>query len=259
MRVIAELEATGREAYTGAIGYASPVAGLELNVAIRTLEIQGERIWLGAGGGITAGSDPWAELEESLLKARPVIEAAGGRVNSSAGRTPPARRTPRAIDSPRALDGGADRPDPGLGVFSTMLASGGRVLDLDLHVARLRASARALYGVELRTDLEGAVIEQAAEHPRARLRVLVRPGPESPAEVEVEAQPVEPDPAGGPQAVLLAPALLPGGLGEHKWIDRRLLTGSRSVSVQCRCWWTSTARCSRPRQRTCGSSSTTPS
>ena len=39
MRVIAELESTWREAYTGAIGYASPVAGLELNVAIRTLEI----------------------------------------------------------------------------------------------------------------------------------------------------------------------------------------------------------------------------
>ena len=51
MRVIAELEASGREAYTGAIGYASPVAGLELNVAIRTLEMSGERIWLGAGGG----------------------------------------------------------------------------------------------------------------------------------------------------------------------------------------------------------------
>jgi para-aminobenzoate synthetase/4-amino-4-deoxychorismate lyase len=34
MRVIAELERTGREAYTGAIGYVSPVAGLELSVAI---------------------------------------------------------------------------------------------------------------------------------------------------------------------------------------------------------------------------------
>ena len=43
MRVIAELEAGGREAYTGAVGYASPVAGLELNVAIRTLELRGER------------------------------------------------------------------------------------------------------------------------------------------------------------------------------------------------------------------------
>jgi para-aminobenzoate synthetase/4-amino-4-deoxychorismate lyase len=104
-----------------------------------------------------------------------------------------------------------------------MLASGGRVLDLDSHLTRLRASARALYGVELRTDLEGAIVERAGEHPRARLRVLVRPRPKPPAEVEIEAQPLEPGPAGAAQAVLLAPALLPGGLGEHKWIDRRLL------------------------------------
>ena len=94
MRVIAELEASGREAYTGAIGYASPVAGLELNVAIRTLEISGDRIWLGAGGGITSGSDPQAELEECFLKARPVIEAAGGRLADLPGPLPPAAASP---------------------------------------------------------------------------------------------------------------------------------------------------------------------
>ncbi len=49
LSVIAELESTGREAYTGAIGFASPVAGLELNVAIRTFETHGSRIWLGRG------------------------------------------------------------------------------------------------------------------------------------------------------------------------------------------------------------------
>ena len=38
LHVIAELEATGREVYTGAIGFASPHAGLELSVAIRTFE-----------------------------------------------------------------------------------------------------------------------------------------------------------------------------------------------------------------------------
>ncbi|MDQ3609784.1 MAG: chorismate-binding protein, partial [Actinomycetota bacterium] len=47
LEVIAGLEATGREVYTGAIGFASPVAGLELNVAIRTFEVQGDRVWLG--------------------------------------------------------------------------------------------------------------------------------------------------------------------------------------------------------------------
>ena len=58
MKVIAAARATGREVYTGAIGFASPHAGLELNVAIRTFEAGDEQLWLGAGGGIVADSDP---------------------------------------------------------------------------------------------------------------------------------------------------------------------------------------------------------
>ncbi|HET9105019.1 MAG TPA: chorismate-binding protein [Solirubrobacteraceae bacterium] len=80
MHVIAALEATAREVYTGAIGYASPLAGLELNVAIRTLELHDGAMWLGAGGGIVADSDPRAELEEALAKARPVAAALGTTV-----------------------------------------------------------------------------------------------------------------------------------------------------------------------------------
>ena len=82
LKVIAELEPTGREVYTGAIGYASPLAGLELNVAIRTLELSEGRLWLGVGGGIVADSDPQAELEETLVKARPVAAAVGTTVLS---------------------------------------------------------------------------------------------------------------------------------------------------------------------------------
>ena len=80
LRVIAELEPAGREVYTGAIGFASPVAGLELNVAIRTLELAGGRVWLGAGGGIVADSEPRRELEEALAKARPIAAAVGTAV-----------------------------------------------------------------------------------------------------------------------------------------------------------------------------------
>ena len=79
MRVIAELEAGGREAYTGAIGFASPVAGLELNVAIRTFEMNGDRIWMERA----AASWPTRSLRTSWrsasFKARPVIAAAGAR------------------------------------------------------------------------------------------------------------------------------------------------------------------------------------
>jgi anthranilate/para-aminobenzoate synthase component I len=84
MRVIAELEPTGREVYTGAVGFASPIAGLELNVAIRTFEQLGDRLWLGAGGGIVAGSDAEQEFEEALLKASPLVAAIGSRIDPEA-------------------------------------------------------------------------------------------------------------------------------------------------------------------------------
>ena len=81
LHVIAELERAGREVYTGAVGFASPAAGLELNVAIRTLELADGQVWLGAGGGIVADSDPHTELEEALTKARPIAAAVGTTVD----------------------------------------------------------------------------------------------------------------------------------------------------------------------------------
>jgi para-aminobenzoate synthetase / 4-amino-4-deoxychorismate lyase len=213
MRVIAELEATGREAYTGAIGYASPLAGLELNVAIRTLELRGERIWLGAGGGIVADSDPEAEFEECLLKARPVVEAAGGRLSAPAAPGPA-----RPAGAVFALDDELSRPDAAMGVFSTMLVRDGEPVDLAAHLDRLRASAREIYGRDLPADLEGALHDAAATHETARLRVRAGTGNEGIT--------VEPLRAGGDSMpVVLVPAVLPGGLGAHKWVDRRLLDG----------------------------------
>ncbi len=76
--LIASLEGCGRGVYTGAIGLASPVAGLELNVAIRTFEISGDAIALGVGGGITADSDPEAEWQECLHKAAPLERLLAG-------------------------------------------------------------------------------------------------------------------------------------------------------------------------------------
>jgi len=70
--LIASLEDSGRGVYTGAVGLASPLAGLELNVAIRTFEIHSGTITLGVGGGITADSDAEAEWQECLHKAAPL-------------------------------------------------------------------------------------------------------------------------------------------------------------------------------------------
>jgi para-aminobenzoate synthetase component 1 len=72
LEVIAEIEHYPREIYSGAIGMLSPVAGLELGVAIRTLEFHGKDVWLGVGGGITADSHPDTEWRECLHKAAPL-------------------------------------------------------------------------------------------------------------------------------------------------------------------------------------------
>ena len=67
-------EQNRRGIYCGTVGLASPVAGCELNVAIRTVEFDaaGDAV-LGVGGGITADSDPDAEWEECLHKAAPIV------------------------------------------------------------------------------------------------------------------------------------------------------------------------------------------
>jgi len=63
-----------RGVYCGTVGLASPVAGTELNVAIRTVEFDDDGgAVLGVGGGITADSDPVAEWEECLHKAAPTV------------------------------------------------------------------------------------------------------------------------------------------------------------------------------------------
>ena len=63
-----------RGVYCGTVGLASPAAGCELNVAIRTVEFDaaGNAV-LGVGGGITADSDPDREWEECLHKAKPIF------------------------------------------------------------------------------------------------------------------------------------------------------------------------------------------
>lgn len=69
--IIAELEAEGRGVYTGAVGAVNPDGDLAFNVAIRTVVLAADGAGrYGVGGGIVADSDPDAEYEEALLKAR---------------------------------------------------------------------------------------------------------------------------------------------------------------------------------------------
>jgi para-aminobenzoate synthetase/4-amino-4-deoxychorismate lyase len=199
LEIIHELETTPREVYTGAIGYRSPVAGLELNVAIRTFEFHRGRVWLGSGGGITAGSDADAEYRECLVKASPLIGALGATLTQSALPSPP-------------------RPRPAMGVFTSLRVTGGRGHDLDAHIARLDESARQLFGKQLPPVLPAELAACLASRPSGRLRISARPAG-GPLQAAVEVVPAGATPA----TVGLHPVVIPGGLGAHKWQDRRLL------------------------------------
>ena len=83
MDVISALEGTARQTFCGAIGFASPTAGLELSVAIRTFESTATTTWLDAGGGITTDSDPTAEAAECLAKAAPLLAAIGATLEAA--------------------------------------------------------------------------------------------------------------------------------------------------------------------------------
>ncbi len=79
MEIIADLEATPRGVYCGAIGFVPPGTGIDgasFNVAIRTVEIDDSEglACYGIGGGITWGSDAEGEYAEALTKARVLSE-----------------------------------------------------------------------------------------------------------------------------------------------------------------------------------------
>jgi len=75
MEIIDELEPTKRGVYTGSMGYLSFSGQLDLNILIRTFLIKDKTAYFQAGGGIVYDSDPEAEYEETLDKARALIQA----------------------------------------------------------------------------------------------------------------------------------------------------------------------------------------
>jgi para-aminobenzoate synthetase/4-amino-4-deoxychorismate lyase len=225
LEIIHELEATPREIYTGAVGYRSPVTGLELNVAIRTFEFSAGRVWLGSGGGIVADSVPDAEYAECLLKAGPLIQAIGARIGTGPA-TPaapvPAGAASTGLAATAARDGAGDRrflrPRPAAGLFTSLLVTGGKTRGLADHVARLEASARELFGKDLPPALHDSLAAALAQNPAGRLRITVCPAG-GPLRALAEVVPLDRPPA----QVSLRPAVIEGGLGTHKWLDRRLL------------------------------------
>jgi para-aminobenzoate synthetase len=82
LEIIDRIEGRSRGVYSGALGFFSVNGTAGLSVVIRTLVASTDGLTIGAGGAIVAGSDPEAELEEMLLKARPLLETVGGTLET---------------------------------------------------------------------------------------------------------------------------------------------------------------------------------
>ncbi len=75
MEIIDELEPTKRSVYTGSIGYLSFNGDLDFNIAIRTFLVKGKKAYFQVGGAVVYDSDPEAEYQETLDKARALVDA----------------------------------------------------------------------------------------------------------------------------------------------------------------------------------------
>ncbi len=228
MNVISALESTARQMFCGAIGFASPTAGLELSVAIRTFECVAGHAWLDVGGGVVADSDPAAEAAEALAKARPLLAAIGAELESESAARGNGRGAAPARDGlgdaarqplvpPRLGARPVARPDPTAGVLETILVRDGVAVALEAHLARLADAAAALYGVVLPDALAALIRHTALEQGGpCRLRVLLDPS----GEIGLQVAPL-PAPGDGTQRLLAL--AVPGGLGDRKWRDRQLI------------------------------------
>jgi anthranilate synthase component 1 len=76
MEIIDELEKERRGFYAGAVGYFSANGGMDTCIALRTAMIKDGVMYVQAGGGVVADSDPEAEYQESGNKAKALLQAA---------------------------------------------------------------------------------------------------------------------------------------------------------------------------------------
>lgn len=194
MEIIDTLEKTPRGVYCGAIGWVSPRGDAAFNVAIRTLTlgVGAGRARIGLGAGIVADSIARAEWHECLAK--------GGFLADQ-----------RRFDLIEAM-----RFDPRDGV-----------IDLDRHLARMRASAAALGFAfdrhEARNELQAATFGAGPSKVRLRL------SPTGAMAIELRPLPPAPD---APVPVALAPRPFAAGdfrLG-HKTSDRAAYDEARAAA-----------------------------
>ncbi len=197
MEVIADLEPQPRGLYTGSIGFIAPSGDAMFNVAIRTLTTDGSgEARIGLGSGVVADSDAASEWAECLAKGAFLDRAA------------------RPFDLIETM-----RWEPGEGL-----------LRLDLHLARLKASAR-YHGFPFDAHVFGNLLQQAVGgQPGAlRVRLLLSASGEMAAHTSAA-----PDTPAEPVSVRLA--TLPVAANDmrlaHKTTDRAFYDDARGNSFE---------------------------
>ena len=118
-------------------------------------------------------------------------------------------------------------PDPGRGVFETVLVAGGAPVALEAHLARMDASLENLYGTRLPTEAQQLVARRAAGLELGRLRLTVAPSDSGAGlTYEVETGSLDRSLHFPTRRVALRPLRVSRGLGCHKWVDRGALPAS---------------------------------
>lgn len=88
MEIIDELEPDRRGIYAGCVGYFAANGTMDTCIALRTAMVKDQTMYVQAGGGIVADSDPESEFQESCNKARALIRAAEVAVSYAAQAKP---------------------------------------------------------------------------------------------------------------------------------------------------------------------------
>jgi anthranilate synthase component 1 len=75
MEIIEEIEPSKRSAYGGTVGYLGFSGNMDMCITIRTIIIKDGKVYVQAGAGIVADSDPEAEYKETVIKAKGMLKA----------------------------------------------------------------------------------------------------------------------------------------------------------------------------------------
>jgi len=112
------------------------------------------------------------------------------------------------------------RPDPGKGIFETLLVVKGEPVELDAHLARLGRSLDEVYEADLPAGVRDELIAATRGIDLGRLRLTVAPG-EDRLRHDLLAGGVVPEAVFPERGAALCCHAVPGGNGSHKWVDRR--------------------------------------